>query len=47
MQKIDTLKLEALKIQHSIAIREMTDAIDKANELKCQIWALEAERDKS
>jgi hypothetical protein len=46
MQKIDSLKLQALKIRHSIAIQEMADAIDKANDIKYQIWALEEERDK-
>jgi hypothetical protein len=44
--QINTLKLETLKLQHELAITEMLDAIDKANDLKVQIWAIECERDK-
>ena len=44
--KIIMQTLNELKRQHVIAIDEMTAAIDKANELKCQIFKLEAERDK-
>ena len=46
MQKLDTLQLEALKLQHTLAVNEMIAAIDKANDLKMQIWAIECERDK-
>jgi hypothetical protein len=46
MQKIDVLQLEALKLQHQLAVDEMLVAVDKVNELKCQIFRIEAERDK-
>ena len=48
MQKqIDILKLTTLKIRHQLAVDEMLASIDKVNELKCQIFRIEAERDKS
>jgi hypothetical protein len=40
-------KLEELKMQHTLAITEMLAAIDKANDLKMQIFRIEAERDKN
>jgi len=45
--QINTLKLENLKLQHQLAVDEMLASIDKVNELKCQIFRIEAERDKS
>ena len=50
MQKIgpiDLGELNQLKIRHAIAIDEMIAAVDKANDLKCQIWEIECERDKN
>jgi len=47
MQKINFLQLEALKLQHQLAVDEMLVSIDKANELKAQIWRIECERDKN
>jgi len=44
MQKINFLQLEALKLQHQIAVDEMLASIDNA--LKMEIMAIEAERDK-
>ena len=45
MQKINFLQLEALKLQHQIAVDEMLASIDNA--LKMEIMAIEAERDKN
>lgn len=42
--KIIMQTLEELKRQHAIAIDEMIAAIDRANDLKCRIWAIETER---
>ena len=39
--------LQDLKTQHSIAVQEMIAAVDRVNDLKCQIWAIECERDKN
>jgi len=52
MQKIGPInpsELQDLKTQHSIAVQEMIAAVDRVNDLKCQIWAIwaiECERDK-
>lgn len=40
-------KLEELKYQHRIAVDKMNAAIDRVNDLKCQIWAIEAEQMKN
>ena len=45
--QINTLKLENLKLQHQLAVDEMLVSIDKANELKAQIWRIECERNKN
>jgi len=53
MQKIGPItpsELQDLKTQHSIAVQEMIAAVDRVNDLKCQIWAIwaiECERDKN
>jgi len=46
MQKINFLQLEALKLQHQLAVDEMLASIDKVNALKSEVWAIECERDK-
>ena len=49
MQKIGPInpsELQDLKTQHSIAVQDMIAAVDRVNDLKCQIWAIECERDK-
>jgi hypothetical protein len=50
MQKsgqIEPCELNRLKVQHTIAIDEMIAAVDRANDLKCRIWAIECERDQN
>jgi len=50
MQKIgpiDPSELNQLKIRQVIAIDEMIAAVNKVNDLKCRIWAIECERDKN
>ena len=39
-------KLEKLKARHALAVQDMLASIDKANELKAQIWRIECKRDK-
>ena len=49
MQKIGPIEpgeLNQLKVRHSIAVQDMIAAVDRVNDLKCQIWAIECERDK-
>ena len=40
-------KLKKLKARHALAVQDMLASIDKANELKAQIWRIECERDKN
>jgi hypothetical protein len=46
-EPINLSELNQLKIRHSLAVDEMLAAIDKVNELKSQIFKIEAERDKN
>jgi len=50
MQKIGPInssELEKLKLYHTLAVQDMIAAVDRVNDLKCQIWAIECERDKN
>jgi len=47
MQKIGPInpsELQELKTQHTLAVQEMNAAVDRVNDLKCQIWAIECEQ---
>ena len=36
--------LQDLKTQHTLAVQDMIAAVDRVNDLKCRIWAIETER---
>ena len=40
-------ELEELKTQHTLAVQEMITVVDRVNDLKCQIWAIECEQMKN